>query len=327
MKLKVLIKEQVNNKIKYTCSVLSSNEWAGILFYKIIRTKKENYISVEDILIQTFGSGATVETDVNTEKEVALYRINHFKNESIYTGRIHSHNNMGVFFSGTDEAHLRQMVGNNQPLLSIVTNNNNEFVGRFLYYYPDYFGTNTINTIDTNIVVEYEVDSEFQKKIIELKEKYNKSLIQQRTLNQSNIWNWDYGTKYQKNYKSDKKVNTNLTKLCKTLNISLYEIDEFVLYELQENPNIIGSLDFAEKIVLKEDIARISKKNEDAVNQLSDFNAYLDKLYNTNFNIIDLDFDDKKVIKDFDTFCKKKGISLEKKDYLEKYLKNYVKEL
>ena len=45
-------------------------------------------------------------------------------------GHIHSHHSMSVFFSGTDEAELRENSANHNFYLSIIVNNKHEIIGK-----------------------------------------------------------------------------------------------------------------------------------------------------------------------------------------------------
>lgn len=104
-------------------------EWSGILFYKIvegdIETASELKLEAVEIWPMAKGGTATVSFDYEDEwTDVFELRP---ELEDISKGVVHSHNNMGVFHSGTDMNDLSTNCGHYNFYVSLVTNNKLEF--------------------------------------------------------------------------------------------------------------------------------------------------------------------------------------------------------
>jgi len=109
-KPKLFISEEVNNKIKYICSKINSVEWSGVLVYKSIGTLddiSDLQMEVIDIYIMDIGSSAHTSFSYDPLDIATAFEKNPDWIENEYRlGLIHSHVNMGVFFSGTDISEL-----------------------------------------------------------------------------------------------------------------------------------------------------------------------------------------------------------------------------
>lgn len=130
-KINVLIPRKIALQIQYTCKIIPLQEWKGFLFCSI----DDNNILVHKFIPKKIGNIGYVETGINEHIDVNK-RFNSFIEENNYDNcfiaLIHSHNNMNVFFSGTDYEDFIEDV-NTGYALSIVTNNKNEFYGMFGY--------------------------------------------------------------------------------------------------------------------------------------------------------------------------------------------------
>lgn len=116
-KVKVVLSQKAYRQIKSLCRKLPKLEWlAGLVGSE--KGKDEKYWYIEEIKIfeQKVG-GATVELTSKGNEDIA-------KTTKII-GWIHSHNNMDVFFSNTDEDTAKASG------ISLTTNNKIEFFGRF----------------------------------------------------------------------------------------------------------------------------------------------------------------------------------------------------
>ena len=131
-KIQVIIPKKVDDQIKYLCKEISTIEWSGVLFYTLegsIKDPKNCKITLEEILPLDKGtSGATsYELGINVVKFMAKHNAPE-KNWKV--GHIHSHHSMSVFFSGTDEAELRENSANHNFYLSVIVNNKHEIIGK-----------------------------------------------------------------------------------------------------------------------------------------------------------------------------------------------------
>ena len=117
-------------KVKYLCSLLPSNEWSGILFYKVDKfplDKNFPDITCEDLLLMDVGGATTTEFTMNSE--VAAYMAENPDLIDCQTGLIHSHANMQVFYSGTDLGTLEENGKEVNHFVSVVVNDNNDYLG------------------------------------------------------------------------------------------------------------------------------------------------------------------------------------------------------
>lgn len=136
-KPKLLIPEEVNNKIKYICSRINNVEWSGILVYKSTGSLDDiNSLEMEviDIYIMDIGSSAHTSFSYDPIDIATAFELNPDWIENEYRlGLIHSHVNMGVFFSGTDLSELQDNAKNYDYYLSLITNNMNQFVAKIAF--------------------------------------------------------------------------------------------------------------------------------------------------------------------------------------------------
>lgn len=127
----VVVPEEVLLKIKYLCKNIAKVEWSGVLFYSVegsIMQPETFKITLEDILPMDMGSQAYTSYELDdrfidyyTEKPEAMEWT---------VGHIHSHNTMGVFFSGTDSAELNDNAFSHNYYLSLIVNNYMDMVAK-----------------------------------------------------------------------------------------------------------------------------------------------------------------------------------------------------
>ena len=130
-KVKVVIPKDVLNKIQYLCTVISQVEWSGILFYTVkgtIKNPSKMSITLKDILPMDKGTTAT--TEFTYDERYVDYLMNDEKRTEWKSGLIHSHNNMAVFYSGTDQDELKKNSKSHNFYLSVVVNNKLDIIGR-----------------------------------------------------------------------------------------------------------------------------------------------------------------------------------------------------
>lgn len=131
-------------KIQYLCDRINNVEWSGILLYSIkgsIRDPKTFELYAEDIIPMDKGTGATTEYQFNDGKgnDRHIDYIDEVSQENPEVlewkvGCIHSHNNMGVFFSGTDMTDLQENAKAHNFYLSVVVNNRLDIIGKVITY-------------------------------------------------------------------------------------------------------------------------------------------------------------------------------------------------
>ena len=101
---KLLVSPELEKKIRYYLDRFPSIEYSGTLFYTVSGSFETNdlVINAFDFLLQDIGTGAY--TEFNQSPDVIGYMVEHpeLLDETVYQGLMHSHHNMGAFFSGTD---------------------------------------------------------------------------------------------------------------------------------------------------------------------------------------------------------------------------------
>lgn len=141
---KVIIETNAKHKIEAMMDVMGSDEWIGLLK----GVKDEDKMIVKDLHIpkQKVSSARAKKTDKVEPKETI--------------GVIHSHHDMGSFFSGTDEENVNQNYN-----LSLVIDSDFEFEGMARIRTE----CNKIGRVGVDIEVEdeYDIEKEWAKKVKE----------------------------------------------------------------------------------------------------------------------------------------------------------------
>lgn len=189
---RVLITNELLNKIWYLCHKINDVEWSGILYYKsegdlsdITNLKFECF----DFYLMDRGTGAYTEYESDTDG--LMYKMkNKYLPPAIKEGKLHSHNSMQVFHSSTDLDDLYEYSEGQTYYLSLIVNNKGEFdcklawwgsreieqMGKFTYTGGDgnlveFSKTNTIKEdciFVCNCIIENQLDSEFKDRVDEI---------------------------------------------------------------------------------------------------------------------------------------------------------------
>lgn len=128
--------QKVYNQIQYLCQQIAKVEWSGILFYKTegsIQDPSSFKIILEDIL--PLHKGTSTYTEYTFDERVIDYMEMEGNEhlEECRIGHIHSHNTMGVFFSGTDWSELEDNAPNHNYYLSLIVNNFMDFCAKVCF--------------------------------------------------------------------------------------------------------------------------------------------------------------------------------------------------
>lgn len=133
--VKLVMPERILNQIKYLCRDIAKVEWSGILFYSIegtIEKPEDLVITLEDIL--PMHKGTSTYTEYEFDDSVVEYMMDNETMEKGWKmGHIHSHNTMGVFFSGTDWSELEDNAPNHNFYLSLIVNNFMDFCAKVCF--------------------------------------------------------------------------------------------------------------------------------------------------------------------------------------------------
>ena len=119
---KLLVSLELEKKIRYYLDRFPSIEYSGTLFYTVFGSFETNdlVINAFDFLLQDIGTGAY--TEFNQSPDVIGYMVEHpeLLDETVYQGLMHSHHNMGAFFSGTDTSTLREEGSDRVHFVSLI---------------------------------------------------------------------------------------------------------------------------------------------------------------------------------------------------------------
>lgn len=131
---KIFISDEIMEKISYLCSIINNLEWSGILFYTVEGTIKDVAnlkIYLKDIL--PLDRGTSVTTGFDIDERLTNYLMNDPERLDWKYGTLHSHNNMDVFFSGTDMNDLKDNAKSHNYYLSVVVNNRLDIIGKVAF--------------------------------------------------------------------------------------------------------------------------------------------------------------------------------------------------
>lgn len=132
-KIKLFIPATFQEQVKYLCSRIWEVEWSGILFYS---TKgefgtKDFEVTAEHILLMNKGSQAY--TEFQTDESLVQFLMKNPEYFNMNQGLIHSHNSMGVFFSGTDNEEINENSEFHNYYLSLIVNNKEEMCAKIAF--------------------------------------------------------------------------------------------------------------------------------------------------------------------------------------------------
>lgn len=126
LKVKVIIKESLENIIRGLCLEFPRREWSGTVFYRTEGTFEEGLtVYCDNFYLEHIGNVGT--TEVQHEASLASYMLENDLLEH-NLGILHSHHNMNAFFSTTDMAALKQEGTDMNHALSIVVANSSNYV-------------------------------------------------------------------------------------------------------------------------------------------------------------------------------------------------------
>lgn len=160
------VSEQLQKQIRYLCQEIWSDEWSGILFYDTQGTfgEEDFVVRAHELFLMDIGTSTYTEYDTGDPALIKFLMANP-NLLKMNKGHIHSHNNMGVFFSGTDDSELVDNCGLHNFYVSLIVNNKNEMCAKIAF--------KATSTVETNTIISYRDQSGTirQKIVPEKKEK------------------------------------------------------------------------------------------------------------------------------------------------------------
>lgn len=116
--------ESILDKIVYLCREFPTKEWSGVLFWNFEGSLEDiQSLKVKAFDFYPLDLGSATYTEFSHSPKFAGYIAKHPELMDARMGLIHSHNNMGTFFSGTDTNTLREMSPEYGCYLSLIVNN------------------------------------------------------------------------------------------------------------------------------------------------------------------------------------------------------------
>ena len=122
MAIKLIIKDSLEDKIRFMCNELPDTEWSGSLFYRVEGSlaKKNLRLIAEDFCLLDVGTSGY--TEFTESPEIIGYMADNDLTDC-YISLIHSHHNMGTHFSSTDMNTLHKNGNDSNHFLSLIVNN------------------------------------------------------------------------------------------------------------------------------------------------------------------------------------------------------------
>lgn len=152
IKVKLIISKKVSDQIKYLCKLIPAHEWSGNLFYEVegsIKDIPNMVLKAVDIL--PLDKGTATYTSTTTDSRFIDFIMQRPDLEECKIGLIHSHNSMGVFFSGTDNKELLENAFGHNYYLSLIINNKHEMCARLAHVVnKEVRGNMTVSYFDDN---------------------------------------------------------------------------------------------------------------------------------------------------------------------------------
>ena len=143
--------------MNYFLRTFPAKEWSGPAWYLTSKSSKEGF--PEDFQLMDFHPldlGDTSSTEWDSDDFAKILKTKYKMNKALkkcYIGLLHSHHNMGAFFSGTDSDTLEEMAPKEgfYPSLVVSTKADKEFA--FAFSYLDQYGKTTICKDDVKLDV------------------------------------------------------------------------------------------------------------------------------------------------------------------------------
>lgn len=283
--MKCYLTHDVALKMKYYVESVDA-EISGVGKTRMI----DEDIIVEDIIIfKQKCTGSHTDLDVEDEAKIMYERDKRGESSKDWNLWWHSHNNMDVFWSGTDEDNIRKQAGNGNYLLSIVTNNDRKYKTRFDIFPKDvsplkikthYKVEDDIETIvlpkDSKKFFELqdkikELENKIEKKEDKLLEKYTKEIedIEER------VDNFEYIVEQLNNVKE--KLEKQMEKESEKIETKLKEDKE----KLEEKIDKIKEQEPIDNKKVKENIEKEVKDKVEVDDKSFELNDYKEYYQNT----------------------------------------------
>jgi hypothetical protein len=125
---KLLLTRNILAQIDHLHEVVGGVEWSGVLVYRVVEGSIEDHknlvVEVLEILPMDVGTSGYTEYELDSSDEYTFANLcdRVMMDDGLKIGHIHTHHNMGCFFSGTDTQELHDNAPNHNYYLSLIVN-------------------------------------------------------------------------------------------------------------------------------------------------------------------------------------------------------------
>lgn len=127
---KLIVPQNVEEKIRYLIRKFPSTEWSGVLFFTHEGSFENNDLVITCADFYPMDLGTSGWTEFHMSEEVAAYMAQNIELFDCDTGLIHSHHALGAFFSGQDNLMLQQEGNDTNCFVSLVVDTKGTYVAR-----------------------------------------------------------------------------------------------------------------------------------------------------------------------------------------------------
>ena len=121
------------NQVSYLCKQIWDVEWSGILFYSTKGEFGSPEFEVTAEHIFPMNKGTQAYTEFETSGDFVEFLMEKPEFIGLNRGLVHSHNNMGVFFSGTDTSEIKDNSEFYNYYLSLIVNNKGDMCAKIAF--------------------------------------------------------------------------------------------------------------------------------------------------------------------------------------------------
>ena len=148
--------QTILSKVNYFLGKFPSKEWSGPAWYLISKVDEHKFpVEIELMDFHPLDLGTSAATEWESKDFAKILKTKYKENEKLkqcYIGLLHSHHNMGAFFSGTDVDTIHEMAPENgfYPSTVVSTKNDKEFA--FAIGYKDQYNRETM--VEGDIIIK-----------------------------------------------------------------------------------------------------------------------------------------------------------------------------
>lgn len=120
---KLIIEDSVVSQVDHLHNAIGNVEWSGVLVYNAegsINDMEGLTLTVKDIIFMDIGTGAATEYSFESDDKYLMEGMGKVVDNGYKMGHIHTHHNLGVYFSGVDIDELHLNAANHNYYLSLI---------------------------------------------------------------------------------------------------------------------------------------------------------------------------------------------------------------